>query len=61
MLELFPDKPEQAIYRLLENLCTKDYLEIHKKIPKGATKGNNKNIPMNPKELQEIRGNKKYP
>jgi len=45
---------------VLENLYIKVYLEIHKKTFKGAKKWNNMNIPMDPKELQGIRGNKNY-
>jgi hypothetical protein len=50
---------EQAIYKLLDELYSLEYMEIHKKTEKEATKGTSLKIAMDPNELQDIRGNVK--
>ncbi|EFX70064.1 hypothetical protein DAPPUDRAFT_257503 [Daphnia pulex] len=50
----YPDE-EQAIYKLLDELYSFEYMEIHKKTEKDATKGTSLKIAMDPNELKEIR------
>jgi hypothetical protein len=50
---------EKGIYKLLDELYSFQYMEIHKKTDKEATKETSLKFAMDPNELKEIRGNVK--
>jgi hypothetical protein len=56
MKSLFPNNPERCTLSLLEELYSRDFLEVHGKTATKATNGPDIKLPIKLEQLEEIGG-----